>query len=628
MYKCTTQPISITHSDLMTKVTGKTLVPGQQYMITDYIAYTSQTGTTYNSLSSTKFNLIVTAVSTSKLSEHAKAVAKSDTDTTAANYHLWEIWYDIKNDTNKYTWIVDNGGNDSPKGVIYRMIDEYGNDLPYDFKNIKFYLYTASGFTVTTNSTYLQNAGITYNNTYKFYGAMTTKYNASFYFIPATETTFVISQYNSSAITSWTRSSKSKECYTFDYSSADASLSGRVKNVRMKPTYDVSGVKQQLNYNVFLVCSSCYNVELSQYCWENVFYGNVYNITLGASCFRNRLFECNTVNLGDKCSNNTIGTLYILTYNETTGEYTSHNTQIYTSNITIGHGCTGNLFASSTNNIVIGDMCTDNYIANSSFSRMGNDCGQNCLCSIWDVDGEYQTGQRFTIGDHVLRFFTTNTGGIESTPFGHITVGNNVRNIALSDTSKRKVSGDNTAVRFQSETKMINIASGTNAYKSSYIKELTVKTYGNTDPYVNQIYISSNNTTLNIVDGSKFRIYDGNKIQCGSVYSYGDGFYDYSDERLKDFSGDIDIDFDELKNIPKKYFKWKSNDTNIHIGTSAQEIQKIYPEIVKSDDDGILTVAYDKLSIVALAAIDKLYEENRQLKQRLDILENNKLKNE
>lgn len=28
---------------------------------------------------------------------------------------------------------------DFPKGVIYRMIDEYNNDLPYDFKNIMFY---------------------------------------------------------------------------------------------------------------------------------------------------------------------------------------------------------------------------------------------------------------------------------------------------------------------------------------------------------------------------------------------------------------------------------------------------------------------------------------------------------
>ena len=35
--------------------------------------------------------------------------------------------------------ISDNTGAEGGKGVIYRMIDEFGNDCPYDFKNIQFY---------------------------------------------------------------------------------------------------------------------------------------------------------------------------------------------------------------------------------------------------------------------------------------------------------------------------------------------------------------------------------------------------------------------------------------------------------------------------------------------------------
>ena len=99
-----------------------------------------------------------------------------------------------------------------------------------------------------------------------------------------------------------------------------------------------------------------------------------------------------------------------------------------------------------------------------------------------------------------------------------------------------------------------------------------------------------------------------------------------SDERLKDFYEDVGCDLDELKNIPKKYFSWKDDaDKGRQIGTSAQELHKIYPEIVSIDDEGTHSVAYDRLSIVALAAIDKLYdmvkelkEENQLLKQRLD----------
>ena len=60
----------------------------------------------------------------------------------------------------------------------------------------------------------------------------------------------------------------------------------------------------------------------------------------------------------------------------------------------------------------------------------------------------------------------------------------------------------------------------------------------------------------------------------------------------------------------------------MQIGVSAQEIQKIYPEIVSEDiETGKLTVAYDKLSVVALAAVDKLHAENQELKDRLTKLE-------
>ena len=95
-----------------------------------------------------------------------------------------------------------------------------------------------------------------------------------------------------------------------------------------------------------------------------------------------------------------------------------------------------------------------------------------------------------------------------------------------------------------------------------------------------------------------------------------------SDERLKDFYEDIDCNLDELKNIPKKYFSWKDDaDKGRQIGTSAQELHKLYPEIVSIDDEGTHSVAYDRLSIVALAAIDKLYEENKELKERLKRIE-------
>lgn len=97
-------------------------------------------------------------------------------------------------------------------------------------------------------------------------------------------------------------------------------------------------------------------------------------------------------------------------------------------------------------------------------------------------------------------------------------------------------------------------------------------------------------------------------------------FYMSSDETLKDFGKDIEIDFERLKNLPKKYFTWKSGGDK-QIGTSAQEVQKLFPEIVGKNANGTLTVDYSRLTMPALAAIDKLYTENQQLKERVSNLE-------
>lgn len=100
------------------------------------------------------------------------------------------------------------------------------------------------------------------------------------------------------------------------------------------------------------------------------------------------------------------------------------------------------------------------------------------------------------------------------------------------------------------------------------------------------------------------------------------GFYETSDEKLKEFKGTIPVDFNKLKQIPKQYFIWNSDkEQRLHIGTSAQEIQKIYPELVSENEDGTLSVNYSKLSVIALQAVDALNDKCNELEARLAKLE-------
>ncbi len=97
-------------------------------------------------------------------------------------------------------------------------------------------------------------------------------------------------------------------------------------------------------------------------------------------------------------------------------------------------------------------------------------------------------------------------------------------------------------------------------------------------------------------------------------------FYANSDVRLKNIISDIDVDLSKIKLIPKEFYTLKGSDV-IQIGTIAQEVQKVFPEVVNKNSAGYLSVDYSRLSIVALAAIDKL---NDKIKELENVLNNSK----
>ena len=117
----------VTHEELLNIITNNELIPNSSYRITNYTTTTAQDDTIS---AGHDFDVIVTALSTNKLSEDAKCVRKSDdTYFTNANLEAWEIKYCIDNDTSRFAWANTTNG----KGVIYYMKDEWNNECPLRF---------------------------------------------------------------------------------------------------------------------------------------------------------------------------------------------------------------------------------------------------------------------------------------------------------------------------------------------------------------------------------------------------------------------------------------------------------------------------------------------------------------
>lgn len=125
---------NVSYSELKTLRDSSQLVSGQQYRITDYVTTTTQANTRS---AGHQFDVIVTADNENTLNYIAKAcLHEGDTyfSEAGANLAAWQIWYSLDNDSKRFAWADTKNGT----GVIYRMIDEWGNDCPYDFKNIMF----------------------------------------------------------------------------------------------------------------------------------------------------------------------------------------------------------------------------------------------------------------------------------------------------------------------------------------------------------------------------------------------------------------------------------------------------------------------------------------------------------
>lgn len=122
-------------------------------------------------------------------------------------------------------------------------------------------------------------------------------------------------------------------------------------------------------------------------------------------------------------------------------------------------------------------------------------------------------------------------------------------------------------------------------------------------------------------------IYIGNG-QAGADGAYGavhaSGFFKESDIRLKSDIAPLKHTLDQICNIPTVEF----NMHNKHqIGTIAQDLENNFAEVVNTDSDGMKSVDYCMLGVVAIEGIKLLKQEVEDLKKQIEELKNGKQNN-
>ena len=355
------------------------LTPGQQYRITDYVTTTAQANT---QSAGHQFDIIVTADDVDKLNENARAcLHEGDTYFANSKLEAWKLKYCLDNDTNRFAWADSVNG----KGVIYRMIDEFNNDVPYDFKNIQYqirpsFIYSQWG-----------NAYVFSRNTaldmiiadVQYYGYVSDRdisgWSTRYCWLrddPATTSSVMYT--SSGAVISFggnivTISNESYDVYTFSKTKTtandfDVSLNGLLyscHNNTIRPYVVIGANKYQVLNRItfvgwFMATSypglHCHSNTFGNDCHSNTFGNSCQSNTFGNGCYYNTFgYSCQSNTFGNYCSSNTFGNNC---RSNTFGNYCSSNS--------FGNGCSSNNFGNYCSYNTFGTSCT--------YNTFGNEC--------------------------------------------------------------------------------------------------------------------------------------------------------------------------------------------------------------------------------------------------------------
>jgi len=99
-----------------------------------------------------------------------------------------------------------------------------------------------------------------------------------------------------------------------------------------------------------------------------------------------------------------------------------------------------------------------------------------------------------------------------------------------------------------------------------------------------------------------------------------------SDSRLKKDIRPLSGSLEGIQSLSGYWYKWAdaNHDPAVQIGVLAQEVQKIYPELVKEDEKGTLSVNYSGLIPVLISAVKEQQQQIETLKAMIIEMKENR----
>lgn len=133
-----------------------------------------------------------------------------------------------------------------------------------------------------------------------------------------------------------------------------------------------------------------------------------------------------------------------------------------------------------------------------------------------------------------------------------------------------------------------------------------------------RVWLNYRSRSGNTVSAGKLYIGDG-QATGGFAEVHASGFFKESDVRLKSNIVPLNHTLDQICDIPTVEFDMHDKH---QIGTVAQDLENNFAEIVNTDSDGMKSVDYCMLGVVAIEGIKLLKQEIEDLKKQVEELKN------